>query len=81
MVQIPRLYNVFHEEGSVQNFQQMIDNIFEPLFAVTLDPQSDVKLHLFLQQLCGFDSVGMRACKSSVCERLADDFGRRRIEE
>lgn len=59
-VQIPRLYNVYREERGqgVTCFQDLLDNIFEPLFAVSVDPASDPKLHLFLQQLVGFDCVG-----------------------
>lgn len=39
------------------NFQQIIDNIFLPLFEVTNDPNSHPELHKFLQYVIGFDSV------------------------
>ncbi len=32
-------------------------DIFEPLFEVTKNPQSNPKLHIFLQRVIGFDSV------------------------
>ncbi|VEL23353.1 unnamed protein product [Protopolystoma xenopodis] len=35
----------------------MLINIFQPLFEVTLNPKSHVKLHAFLQHVAGFDSV------------------------
>jgi AMP deaminase len=35
----------------------MIDNIFEPLFEVTIDPSKDPILYKFLIQLVGFDTV------------------------
>jgi AMP deaminase len=35
----------------------MLDNIFLPLFAVTLDPSIDPKLHQFLSVVVGIDSV------------------------
>jgi AMP deaminase len=57
MVQIPRLYEVYRETGAIENFQQMLENIFEPLFEVTRDPAIDPKLHLFLAMMVGFDSV------------------------
>lgn len=57
MIQIPRLYEVYKASGEVRCFQDMIDNIFEPLFAVTIDPASDPKLHQFLALIVGFDSV------------------------
>ena len=28
----PRLYNIYHSNGTMKNFQQMLDNIFKPLF-------------------------------------------------
>eukprot|EP00798_Chlamydomonas_sp_ICE-L_P024031 gene24031-9608_t len=54
---IPRLYNVYRESGIIDNFQQMLDNIFEPLFEVTRDPSSHPQLHVFLSQVVGFDMV------------------------
>lgn len=35
----------------------MIENIFEPIFKVTLDPESDPKLSKFLLSVVGIDSV------------------------
>ena len=57
MIQIPRLYNVYKSQGTMQNFQQMLDNIFVPLFEVTVDPKSHPALHTFLQLVVGFDMV------------------------
>uniref|UniRef100_A0A6U0MEL2 AMP deaminase n=1 Tax=Prasinoderma coloniale TaxID=156133 RepID=A0A6U0MEL2_9VIRI len=57
MIQIPRLYEIYHGNGTLQNFQQMIDNIFNSLFEVTIDPQSHPQLHMFLQTVVGFDMV------------------------
>ncbi|KAJ1860644.1 AMP deaminase [Coemansia sp. RSA 2703] len=57
LIQIPRLYNVYKAGGQVYNFEQVIENIFRPLFEVTRDPSSHPKLHIFLQRVVGFDSV------------------------
>jgi len=57
LIQIPRLYNVYKNTGVIENFQQMLDNIFEPLFAVTKDPASHPQLHVYLSQVVGFDMV------------------------
>lgn len=57
LIQIPRLYNVHKSYGAVNNFQEMLNNIFEPLFEVTRDPSSHPELHAFLKQIVGFDSV------------------------
>ncbi|KAI9909297.1 hypothetical protein PsorP6_014897 [Peronosclerospora sorghi] len=57
MVQIPRLYFLYKKLGEVENFQQMLDHIFLPLFEVTRDPSSNVPLHYFLETMVGFDCV------------------------
>ena len=57
LIQIPRLYDVYKVSGLMSNFQQVIINIFQPLFEVTRDPSSHPKLHIFLQRVIGFDSV------------------------
>ncbi|ORY81929.1 hypothetical protein BCR37DRAFT_379834 [Protomyces lactucae-debilis] len=57
LIQIPRLYNLYKETHVVDNFADVIRNIFKPLFEVTQDPSSHPKLHVFLQRVIGFDSV------------------------
>jgi len=57
MIQIPRLYNIYKKNGSIENFQQMLDNIFIPLFEVTLNPESHPELAQFLEHVSGFDTV------------------------
>ena len=57
LIQLPRLYNIYRGQGTIQNFQQMLDNIFRPLFEVTVDPSSHPALHHFLQLIVGFDMV------------------------
>jgi AMP deaminase len=41
----------------MENYEQVITNVFQPLFEVTKDPSSHPKLHIFLQRVVGFDSV------------------------
>ncbi|CAJ2675432.1 unnamed protein product [Trifolium pratense] len=57
LIQLPRLYNVYKENGIVTSFQNILDNIFIPLFEVTVDPDSHPQLHVFLKQVVGFDLV------------------------
>ncbi|KAF5403452.1 Adenosine monophosphate deaminase 2 [Paragonimus heterotremus] len=57
LIQIPRLYDVYHAKGSMKCFQDIITNVFQPLFEVTADPKSHPELHAFLQYVTGFDSV------------------------
>lgn len=39
------------------SFQEILDNIFLPLFEATNDPHKHPELHRFLQYVIGFDSV------------------------
>ena len=57
LIQIPRLYDVYKSSGLMENFEQVIINVFQPLFEVTKNPSSHPKLFIFLQRVIGFDSV------------------------
>jgi AMP deaminase len=57
LIQVPRLYDVYKSSGMMQSFEDVIKNLFQPLFEVTQDPSSHPKLHVFLQRVIGFDSV------------------------
>ncbi|KAK0519129.1 AMP deaminase [Tilletia horrida] len=57
LIQVPRLYDVYKKNGTVENFEQIIQNIFAPLFEVTQDPRSHPEVHIFLQRVIGFDLV------------------------
>lgn len=57
LIQIPRLYDVYKASGLMDTFEQVVKNVFEPLFEVSRDPSSHPKLHVFLQRVIGFDSV------------------------
>lgn len=57
IVQVPRIYDIYKKEGSIASFAELLENIFAPLWEVTLRPASDSILAAFLQQVSGFDSV------------------------
>ncbi|WVQ85606.1 AMP deaminase [Cryptococcus sp. DSM 104549] len=57
LIQVPRLYEVFKGSGLINNFEDVVRNVFQPLFEVTQDPSSHPELHIFLQRVVGFDSV------------------------
>jgi AMP deaminase len=57
LIQIPRLFDVYQSTGLMDNFEQVVKNIFQPLFEVTQNPASHPNLHIFLQRVIGFDSV------------------------
>lgn len=56
-IQIPRLYNIYKENKFVDNFSDMIYNIFYPVLNNTINPASNLNLSKFLENIGGFDSV------------------------
>ncbi|GBG61838.1 hypothetical protein CBR_g23794 [Chara braunii] len=57
LIQLPRLYNIYKDMGIIKNFQTILDNVFIPLFEVSVDPNSHPQLHVFLKMVVGFDMV------------------------
>ena len=57
LIQIPRLWALYKSIGQMETFEEVVRNVFQPLFEVTQDPSSHPKLHIFLQRVIGFDSV------------------------
>ena len=57
LIQIPRLYLPWKQNKTIENFEQLIVNIFRPLFEVTKNPSDHPELHVFLQRVIGFDTV------------------------
>jgi len=57
LVQIPRLYDIYKHSESINTFEDIVKNVFQPLFEVTRDPTTHPELHIFLQRVVGFDSV------------------------
>lgn len=43
--------DVYRTKKQLANFQDMLENIFMPLFEVTINPRSHPELHLFLQHV------------------------------
>ncbi|XP_075158248.1 AMP deaminase isoform X2 [Haematobia irritans] len=57
LIQIPRLYDIFKSNKLMSSFQEILDNIFLPLFEATSQPSKHPELHRFLRYVIGFDSV------------------------
>nr|XP_053633903.1 AMP deaminase 2-like [Cherax quadricarinatus] len=57
LIQVPRLYDIYKSNNIIDNFSIILDNLFRPLFEVTINPSSHLELHAFLQYVIGFDSV------------------------
>ena len=48
---------MYKSNGQMDTYEEIIVNIFRPLYEVTKDPSSHPELHIFLQRVIGFDSV------------------------
>ncbi|KAF9066473.1 hypothetical protein BDP27DRAFT_1330580 [Rhodocollybia butyracea] len=57
LIQVPRLYDIYKANGTIKTFEDVVKNVFGPLFEVTKDPSSHPELHVFLQRVIGFDTV------------------------
>ncbi|MGH0138906.1 UNVERIFIED_CONTAM: hypothetical protein FKN15_053274 [Acipenser sinensis] len=57
IIQVPRIYDIFKSKKMVPSFAKILENVFLPLFEVTVNPQKNKELHLFLKYVTGFDSV------------------------
>ncbi|XP_059471605.1 AMP deaminase 2 isoform X2 [Neocloeon triangulifer] len=57
LIQVPRLYDIFKSNKIINNFQQVLSNIFLPLFEATNNPSKHPYIHKFLQYVIGLDSV------------------------
>lgn len=57
LIQVPRLYDVYKQNDSIETFEDIVRNVFRPLFEVTHNPSSHPELHVFLQRVIGFDTV------------------------
>ncbi|XP_039758165.1 AMP deaminase 2-like [Pararge aegeria] len=57
LVQVPRLYDIYRINKLLKNFQEFLNNLFDPLFKVSVDPNTNTELHKFLTHVIGFDSV------------------------
>ncbi|XP_042217847.1 AMP deaminase 2-like isoform X3 [Homarus americanus] len=66
LIQVPRLYDIYKSNNIIDNFGIFVDNLFRPLFEVSVDPSSHPELHAFLQYVIGFDSVDDESKPESV---------------
>lgn len=57
LIQLPRLFKIYRKSGSVNNFQEMLNNIFGPLFDATLRPDENPEIAQVLGRIVGFDTV------------------------
>jgi AMP deaminase len=72
MVQFPRIFRIFRKTKQVANYEEYLNNLFGPLFAVTKDPLSDRKLAKTLENISGFDSVDDESLPDKALEICED---------
>jgi len=69
MIQIPRLWRIFRmkpgKDGS--GFNEMLENIFAPMFEATLYPEKKPKLAEALKHIVGIDSVDDEGAPEEAC--------------
>ena len=49
LIQVPRLYDIYKLNNQITSFEDIIKNLFQPLFEATINPASHPDLHSFLQ--------------------------------
>jgi len=57
LIQTPRLFYLYASKGTLNNFEEMLENFFLPLFKASDDPEAYPDLTQFLERVVGFDSV------------------------
>ncbi|KAG5470247.1 hypothetical protein LSCM4_02941 [Leishmania orientalis] len=57
MVCLPWQYRRLRRDGVLKNFGEFLDNVFHPLWEISLHPAKDTKFHYLLAHLSGFDCV------------------------
>lgn len=51
--------DIYKSNGFIVNFQQLLDNLFLPLFEVTNNPKSHPELHMFLQHVSAMPATSI----------------------
>ncbi|CAF4996504.1 unnamed protein product [Rotaria sp. Silwood1] len=57
MIQVPRIFTAHRAGGKLKNFEELLTNLFQPLFDATINPESYPDLFRFMHYFTGFDSV------------------------
>mmetsp|Transcript_14427 Transcript_14427/g.31273 ORF Transcript_14427/g.31273 Transcript_14427/m.31273 type:complete len:778 (-) Transcript_14427:251-2584(-) len=72
LIQVPRLWRIYYQKGKGKfAFQDMLENLFSPLFEATLHPEEHPEVAEFLNHIVGFDSVddeGSMEAPLSCCQ-------------
>ncbi len=74
VIQVPRAYRVLFRKGLVKSFGELLENLFRPLFEVTIEPSRDECLYDLAFSLGGFDSVDDESHHESVVDFQSDPY-------
>ncbi|CAE8611413.1 unnamed protein product [Polarella glacialis] len=69
MIQIPRLFGLYKSTGQLNNFGEMLENIFAPMFEATINPEAHPQKAKFLANISGFDTVDDESKSQSPIDR------------
>lgn len=75
MIQVPRIFPVLKKTNAIGNFQEMIGNVFLPLFECILDPSSHPELAEVLPSICAIDSVDDESVADALLPRRSQIVG------
>lgn len=75
LIQVPRLYDLYKKNGNVKDFGEILNNLFGPLYEVSINPKSHPKLHVFLERVIGFDSVDDESKSDRVLTKIFPPAG------
>ena len=67
LIQIPRLWRIYRGKASDRSFQEMMDNLFVPIFEATMCPQEHPEVAELLKNIVGFDSVDDEGAHEENC--------------
>jgi AMP deaminase len=71
LVQIPRLWRIYYmknqQSEEKKSFQDMLDNLFVPIFEATISPEKHPEVAELLTHIVGFDSVDDEGASEAPC--------------
>jgi AMP deaminase len=70
LIQIPRLWRIYRSKATEPSFQQMLDNLFIPIFEATISPDEHPQVSELLKNIVGFDSVDDEGTHEEPCSNL-----------
>lgn len=73
MIQIPRLFSLYRASQQLNNFGEMLEHIFTPMFQATLYPERHPHVARFLQEVSGFDTVDDESRSQNPADQYAKE--------